>query len=118
MAYEDAIMIGSSVFLFLVFYISTKISKGITILGREPLTIEIFQPFFFILGLVYSMFHLELMITMADTNTQPVLAGLIRIMYGGIATIVLPLMVFWFVISFIYNLFKARQEGKESGPRK
>lgn len=107
MAYEEAVIMGSSAFLFIIFYLSTKISGKMTILRKETLNVEIFQPFFLIFGIVYSLFHLDLMIRIATANAATEIAEVIEIVYAGVSWIVLPLFVFYFIISFIYNLIRS-----------
>lgn len=103
MAYEDAIMLGSSFFLILLFYLSTKLTAGIKLMGRQTITVEIFQPVFIILGWVYTLFHFNIMIQIADANSATEIAGLLRAFYPGL-TLMLTFFILYFIISFIYNL--------------
>lgn len=107
MAYEEAITIGFSLITFCIFYLSTKFSGSIKILGKKPMEIEIFQPMFLVLGLLFLAFNIEIMVLLADANTQPVIAGLLRVCYGAIMWPVIPLILLYFVISFVYNLFSS-----------
>lgn len=109
MGYEDAIMFGSSAFLFIIFYLSTKISAKvpIQILNRPTVAVEILQPFFIIFGWVYSLFHLSLMLEIATISEQATLYDILIPAYQGIAWIVLPFFVFYFIVSFVYNLLSS-----------
>lgn len=103
-----AVIIGSSILLFVLFFISGKISGSVPIklAGKPTIAIEVLQPFFLVLAFIYSLFHVALMIDMARANTLITIANMLGLVYTALG-FVLTFLVFYFFISFIYNLLIA-----------
>jgi hypothetical protein len=106
MAYEEAIVIGSSAFLFVIFYLSTKLTGSIPIklVGKPTIAIEILQPMLLIFGFAYSLFHLDFMLKIASNNGQTEIVNALGSAWLG-AGFMLTFFVFYFIISFVYNVF-------------
>lgn len=111
MGYEEAITIGLGICSFIWIYLSTKISGGTTIVIRnKEMNLEIFQPLFIIMGLFFMAFNLNVMMTLATNNSQTAIHDTVRIGYIAIIYPLIPFMIFYFVVSFLYNFFRNVKE--------
>jgi hypothetical protein len=103
---QEAIMIGFSAVTFMLFYLSTKVSGSLKILGKKTISVEILQPLFTMLGMYFLLSSLATMQLLAEDATLTAISSNLATAYIVILYVTW-FLVFYFLISFIYNLFSA-----------